>query len=169
MRYQRCVTSCGAIVLVLVVTGCGSSSNSGPTKAQYVAKVDAICKSAGSKTAPLVSKVVAGGASLASGSARAAHELAPVLQQLHATGAASIAQLRALKQPIGESSKIEGFLSPLTNVVAAVGQAASSLSAGQPSGALGLLAQVESDAQQTMSAAQAYGVAACGSVLSALG
>ena len=92
-----------------------------------------------------------------------------MLAQLHDTAAGSLAQLRALSRPKGENTKIEGFLSPLTDVVEAAGQAASSLDAGQASAALGLLAQVQSDAQQATSAAQAYGVAPCGSVLSALG
>ena len=155
---------------MLLLVGCGSSSSSsGPTKAQYVAKADAICSAAGAKTAPLISKLVAGGASLASGSASGARELAPVLAKLHDEAAASLAQLRALKQPKGEAAKIESYLSPLTNVVAAAGQAAASLRAGQAAPALGLLGQVQSDAQQATSAAQAYGVAPCGSVLSALG
>ena len=168
---MRGAALCGAAVLVLA--GCGSSNSSsssnGPTKAQFVSKADAICKAAGEKTAPLVSKLLAGGAGLASGSATAARELAPIVAKLHEYAAASLAQLQALKRPKGEASAIQTFLSPLSNVVGAAGQAASSLGSGQGSAALGLLAQVQTEAQQATKAASAYGVAPCGSVLAAIG
>jgi hypothetical protein len=157
------------LVALAVLAGCGSSSSSAPTKAEYVAKADAICKAAGEKTAPLVTKLESSAGAIASGSATVAREVAPVLVKLHEVGASSLSQLRALKEPTGEKAAIEKYLSPLTNVVAAAGQAASSLGAGQPSAAFGLLAQVESDAQQATSAAGAYGVAPCGSVVAAIG
>jgi hypothetical protein len=169
-RWSQRLALCGAAALALAGCGSsGSSASSGPTKAQYVAKADAICKAAGEKTAPLISKLVAGGAGLASGSASAAHELAPVVGKVHEYAAASLTQLRALERPKGEASAIEKFLSPLSNVVGAAGQAASSLSSGQGSAALGLLAQVQTEAQQATKAASAYGVAPCASVVAALG
>lgn len=157
----------GAIAAVLA--GCGSSSNSGVTKAQYVAKADAICKAAAAQTGPIVGRIIAAGPALASANAKTAKEIAPLVGRLHEQAASSLAQLRALKEPNADHSGIERFLSPLTNVVGAVGQAASTLRAGQGSAALGLLAQVQPEAQQAASAAQAYGVGPCGSVLSALG
>ncbi len=158
------------LLVGLLLAGCGSSSKpSGPTKAQYVTKADAICKAAGEKTAPLISKLEAGGAALASGSPAAARELATVVGGLHEYGASALTQLRALKQPKGEKTAVESFLSPLSNVVSAAGQAASSLSSGQGSAALGLLADVQSEAQKATKAADAYGVAPCGSVVAAIG
>jgi hypothetical protein len=159
------------LVLGLLLAGCGSSSGtpSGPTKAQYVAKADAICKAAGEKTAPLISKLEAGGAALLSASPAAARQLSTVVGGLHEDGSSALAQLRALKQPTGEKTAIESFLSPLSNVVSATGQAASSLGSGQGSAALGLLAEVQAEAQKATKAADAYGVQPCGSVVSAVG
>lgn len=165
----RGIALLGVLVSLVLVAGCGSSSKSGPTKKEFVASADAICTAAAKVTAPLIAKLEASGAALATGSAKAARELAPVLAKLHEEGASSLARLRALKRPAGEKAAIERFLSPLTDVVSAAGQAASSVAAGQGSAAIGLLAQVESDAQQATSAASSYGVAPCGSVVSAIG
>lgn len=162
-----CLLLAGA--LLASCGGSSKSSSSAPTKAQYVAKADAICEAVGRKTAPLLSKLEASGPALLAGSATAAHEAAPLLRELHSEASASLSQLRALRAPKGDGAAIERFLSPLTNVVAAAGQAASSVSAGNASSALGLLAQVETDAQRANSAARAYGVAPCGSVVSAIG
>lgn len=172
MANVRRLALCGAAALSLLASACGSSSSSksgAPTKAQYVAKADAICKAAGEKTAPLIAKLESSGASLASGSAKAARELAPVVEQLHTDAAASLSQLRGLQRPDGQHAATESFLSPLTDVVGAAAQAGSSLSAGQGAAALGLLAQVQTDAQQASSAARAYGVGPCGSVVAAIG
>lgn len=162
-----------ALTLALALVGCGGggshNSSSAPTKAQYTAKADAICKSAAAITAPLIAKLESSGPALATGSASVARELAPIVSKLHEVGSSSLAKLRALKPPAGQAGAVEEFLSPLTNVVGAAGQAASSLSSGQGAAALGLLAQVETDAQQATSAARAYGVAPCGSVVAAIG
>jgi hypothetical protein len=164
VRSSRLLTVCAAAALAPALGACGSGSSSGPTKKQYVAKADAICNAAAAKTAPLISRVAAAGPALASGSPKTAREIAPALKQVYEEGAASLAELQALKQPDGDKKAIEGFVSPLTNVVAADSQAYSSLSAGQAAAALGLLAKVQADAQRVTSAAQAFGVAPCGRV-----
>ncbi len=171
MRSPRGLLVCGVFALALALAACGSSKPkaSGPTKAEYITKANAICKAAGEKTAPLISKLEAGGAALASGSPAAARELASVVAKVHEYGVASLSQLRSLKQPKGEAAAIERFLSPLSNVVAAAGQAASSLGSGQASAALGLLAHVETEAQAATKAADSYGVTPCGSVVAVVG
>lgn len=159
-----------AVSGLLALAGCGGSS--GPSKAQYVAKADAICTTAHTQTAPLIQQVAAAGASLASGGAGAAsgaRRLASVVQRLHDVAAAGLAQLRALRQPSGDHAAIERFLTPLASVVDAIGQAATALGSGQAPQALALLQQVAPVAQQVASAAQAYGLTQCGSVVSALG
>jgi Tfp pilus assembly protein PilP len=156
-----------AVSGLLALSGCGGSS--APSKSQYVAKADAICSVAHNKTAPLIGQVIAAGASLASGNAKSARQLAPVVQRLHAAAAAALAQLQALRQPSGEHAAIERFLTPLASIVEAIGKATTAMSSGQAPQALGLLAQVQPVTQQATSAAQAYGVPQCGTVVSALG
>ena len=162
-----------ALVGAIALAGCGgsshSSTSSAPTKAQYLQQIDAICSAVAAKTEPLVHQLTAAAPSLASGSPQAARQVAPLVEKLHQYGATSLAQLRALKAPAGEQKAVEAFLSPLTNVIAAAGQAASSLSAGQVGPAVGLLSEVESNAQQATTAARAYGAPPCGAVVSALG
>ena len=154
------------LLLALAVAACGGSTKSGPTKAEYVAKLDAICKTAAEKTAPLLKQLEADAPAILSGNASRGREVAPVVQHLHEYGVSILSQLRALKQPKGEKAAIERFLSPLTNVVSAAGAAATSLSSGQVTGTLGLLEQVETQAGQAGSAATAYGAGPCGSVVS---
>lgn len=164
MRSSCLLSVCAAAALIPGLAACGSSSSGGPTKEQYVAKADAICNAASTKTAALISKIAAAGPALASGSAKAAREIAPTVRQVHEQGAASLAELRALKQPKGDKKAIEGFVVPLTNIVAAIREAASSLSAGQASTALAHLANVQADVEREISAAHAFGVARCGGV-----
>ncbi|MFI4985493.1 MAG: hypothetical protein ACHP93_04140 [Solirubrobacterales bacterium] len=166
MHLARPITA-GAVGGLLVLAGCGGSS--GPSKAQYVAKADAICTTAHTQTAPLIQQVTAAGASLASGGAPSARRLATVVRRLHDVAASGLARLRALRQPSGDHAAIERFLAPLASVVDAIGQAATALGSGQAPQALGLLQQVQPVAQQVTSAAQTYGLQQCGSVLSALG
>lgn len=164
MRSSCLLSVCAAAALVPALAACGSSSSGGPSKAQYVAKADAICNAASTKTAALISKIAAAGPALGSGSAKAAREIAPTVKQVHEEGAASLSQLRALKQPKGDKKAIEGFVVPLTNIDAAISQAASSLSAGKASTALAQLANVQADAEGEISAAHAFGVARCAGV-----
>ena len=169
----RRLALCGALALTLLAAGCGSSkkssSSSATTKAQYVARAEAICRAVGQKTGPLIAKLESAGPSLLSGGAQSARELAPVVEDLHADAASSLSELRALKRPKGLDEGVESFLSPLSNVVGAAAQAASSLSSGQGSAAIGLLAQVQAEAQRATKAADAVGLAPCGGVLAALG
>jgi hypothetical protein len=164
MRSSRLLSVCATAALVPALVACGSSSSSGPSKAQYVAKADAICNAASNKTAALISRIASAAPALASGSPKAAREIAPTLKQVQEEGAASLAELRALKQPKGDKKAIEGFLSPLTNIVTAIGQAAGSFSAGQPSTALSQLANVQGDVERGIGAARAYGVGRCAGV-----
>jgi hypothetical protein len=156
-----------AVSGLLAVASCGGGG--GPGKAQYIAKADAICQGAQTRTAPLIEQITAAGASLVSGGASSARRLATVVQRLQAVAARSLAQLRALRQPSGDRTAIERFLTPLASVVDAIGQAATALRSGQAPQALTLLLQVPPVAQEVTSAAQAYGLRQCGSVVSALG
>src|SRR5208283_948947 len=129
---------CCALACALLLAACGGSSSSGPTKAEYIAKVDAICKTTSEKTAPLIKQLEGAATGIVAGNPARAREAAPVVERLEQYGSSALAQVRALPQPHGEKAAIERFLSPLTNVVSAAGQAASSLHSGQAGGALGL-------------------------------
>lgn len=162
-----------AIVLVAAVVGVVlgvtlSGGRGGPSKATYLGRADAICKTARSQTDPLIKQIAVTAASLASGAQGSAQKLAALAEKLHAEAAADLARLRALAQPSGDHAAIERFLTPLHTVVAAIGMAASVLRGGQPLQALGLLQAVQPAAQQLTSAARAYGLADCSRLLAAL-
>lgn len=155
----------GGLLAVLALAGCGSSA---PTKAQYDAKANAICASAGAKTAPLIREVTAGAAALASGNVHGVPALASAVTHLHETGTQTLAELQKLEQPSGGHAAIESFLTPLGSVVSAIGKAAEDLDKGQAQQALGVLEQIRPTSQQATAAADAYGMTSCGTVLAAL-
>jgi hypothetical protein len=148
-----------------VLAGCGGSS--GPTKAQYIEKADAACAAAHTQTAPLIESVLASTATaLRSPSAAGARLLAADVQRLHAIALADLAKLKAVKQPSGEHAAVERFLKPLSSAIETVGQAGAALSSGQGAHGLALLEQLQSTLPQLASAASAYGLKQCESVLS---
>ena len=157
-----------AISGLLVLSGCGGGSG-GPGKAAYVAKANAICQSASSQTAPLIKQVTSLAGSLTSGRSSAAPHLAGTLSRLHTVAADYLARLQRLKQPSGDRAAIKRFLTPLAQVVDAIGKAGAAVGSGQVPAALGLLEQAGPVAQDATSAAQAYGMRQCETVLSALG
>jgi hypothetical protein len=157
-----------AISGLLALSGCGGGGG-GPGKSAYIAKANAICQSASSQTAPLIKQVTSLAGSLSSGSSSAAQRLADTLARLHTVAAGYLAQLQRLKQPSGDHAAINRFLTPLAQVVDAIGKAAAAVSSGQVPAALGLLEQAGPVAQDATSAARAYGMRECETVLSALG
>ncbi len=156
-----------ALSSVLALAACGGSS--GPSKSQFVAKSDAICKATQAQTTPLIHQITAGGAALITGGASAARQIAPTVQRLHTVAASGLTKLKALAQPSGDHAAIQKFLTPLASVIDAIGKAATALSQGQGPQALALLQQAQPLAGAVTSAAQAYGLPRCESVISALG
>jgi hypothetical protein len=157
-----------AVALALAACGGGggttttTSAAKAPSKAVYVHEVDAICLTVKAQTGPLIKQVLPLAESLEiSGSAAAATKLASIVGTLHSETAADLAKLRLLAQPAGAHAAIERFVSPLSTIVAAVGQAGTTLRSKTPSNAIGLLAQLSSTAQQVKSAARAYGLVTC--------
>lgn len=149
--------------VMFLVAGCGSST---PTRSQYTASANAICRSASVRTVPLVKQLATAAAALSSSASQTgAREFAGALQELHATAAASLTKLRALKQPPADHAAIERLLTPFTTVTDALGDAASAITAGQPEKALTELERAAPAAQQITNAARAYGLAECATVL----
>ncbi len=154
------------LAVALVLAGCGSSA---PTKSQYIAKAGAMCATASAQTAPLIKQVTASAVALSTGGASAATRLASAVSQLHTVASSNLEKLQNLEQPSGEHATIERFLTPFASVVSAIGQAATALGKGQAQQALGLLEQIRPSSEQATSAARAYGLTQCETVLSALG
>lgn len=160
-RTLAALAGCGALLLA----GCGAGS---PTKAQYTANANAICRTTGTQTAPLVEQLTTAAASLGSSGQSAAGELAGALTKLHAVTAGALAKLRALRQPASERTTIELFATSFATVDDALAEAAKA-AAGDPQLALAQLERAAPAAQQMVSAARAYGMDACENVLSVLG
>jgi hypothetical protein len=177
MAARRRLAASLAIVFaaLLALAACGGSGPSSssttskpkaPTKAQYVRQVDAICRTVETQTAPLVKQVVPLAEALViGGTPNAATKLASLVSTLHTDAAADLAHLRALTEPSGAHAAVERFLSPLSTIVASVGQAVTTLRGKTPANAVGLLSQLSSTAQQVKTAARAYGLVQCEQVL----
>ena len=161
-----------AVVLLssaLAVAACGGSSKpSGPTKAQFAAKADAVCATTRAQINPLITKLVSGVEQLLGGGSSTAAKLVPSVKQLHDYAAAGLAKLRALAQPPGDHAKIAKFLTPLTTIVSSIGGAATALASGNGSPALLQLEQDAKLATQVTSAAQHYGLGKCATLFSGL-
>ncbi len=154
--------------LILAVAGCGGSSSAGG-KPRYVVRANTICRAAQAETAPLVTRVTAAAGSAVTGDRAARQRLAADLQQLHTIAGRYLAQLRQLRPPAGDQAAIRGFLTPLGEIVDAVGAAGSAVAADQMPQALALLQRAAPVAQEASDRAQAYGVGQCASVLPPLG
>jgi uncharacterized lipoprotein YmbA len=169
---ERAVAAVLVVAGLLVLAGCGSST---PSKSQYIAKADAICQATRTQTTSLIGQVTSKAASFASAARSAqpsaAAQLASTLQRLRAVLAGDLAQLQKLERPSGENehAAIERFLTPFAAIVGEIGQAATALGGPQASQTLVLLARLQSDTQQMTSAAQAYGLKQCATVLPAAG
>ncbi|MGH2843744.1 MAG: hypothetical protein ACRDKL_09195 [Solirubrobacteraceae bacterium] len=147
-----------------LLSACGSSSL---TKADYNVKANAICRTAGSKTGPLITRLTAAAESLmSSGGHSASPALIGELRQLHGTAASTLAKLRALKPPT--SGRIDQFLTPFATVTAALGHATEDAGAGRLQKALLEMEAVAPTSQRMTSAAKAAGLTACANALAAV-
>jgi hypothetical protein len=157
-----------AAASALLAPGCGSS---GPTKAQYTASANAICRTAGAQVTPVVRKLTGSAAALNSGNQAAAQEATGALQELHTVTSAALTKLQALPQPSAGHAPVERFLSALASVSAALGRAATT-AAASPSQFQQALAQMETAApagQRMVAAAWAYGMTQCATLFTGLG
>jgi hypothetical protein len=155
-----------AVAGALLAAGCASSA---PTRAQYVASANAICRAASAQTGPLVRRLTAAAGSLSAGNQAAAREAAGTLQQLHAVTSATLAKLRALQQPAAGHAAIERVSSSLASVTAALDRAAAGAATGQLQQALAELQAAAPAAQQMALAAGAYGMTRCATLFAGLG
>jgi hypothetical protein len=161
-----------ALALLLTaaaLAGCGGGSAAhGPTRAGYIAKADAICRSAHAQTNQLISKIKALAPALLIGGTAAAPSAPGLVAQLHTVAAADLARLRALAQPSADRAAIAKFLDPLASIVSAMGKALADLRAGHAVDAAARFSNAIPTAQAVRSAAVAYGFKDCPSLLAAL-
>jgi len=158
-----------AAASALLAAGCGGSS--GPTKAQYTASANAICRTASAQAVPVVRKLTGAYAALSAGNQAAGREATGALQELHTATDTALTKLRVLQQPSAGQAPIERFLSALAAVSAALGRAATT-AAASPSQFQQALAQMQAAApagQRLVVAAGAYGITRCATLFTGLG
>jgi hypothetical protein len=153
------------LAAVVLVAGCGGAKSkpSGPTRAQYIAQVNAICRATKVKAAPQLHALSSAGSSL--NPAKIAG-LGPLGQQVRVTANAYLTQLEAVPQPAADAAAISNFLTPTRETVAAIGKAANELSAGNALAAIGGLNEIQALANAANAAAASYGLSDCAKVLS---
>lgn len=165
--------SARALALLLTaaaIAGCGGggSASHGPTRAAYIAKADAICRSAQAQTNQLISKIKALAPTLLIGGTAAAPAAPGLVAALHSVAAADLARLRALAQPSGDHAAIAKFLDPLASIVSALGKALADLRAAHAIDAAALFSDAIPTAATVRSAAVSYGFKDCPKLLAAL-
>ena len=162
-----------ALALVLTaaaLAGCGggASTSHGPTRAAYIGRADAICRSAQAQTNQLISKIKGLATTLLIGGTAAAPAATGLVATLHVVAAADLARLRGLAQPSGDHAAIAKFLDPLASIVSALGKALADLRAGHAVDAAALFSDAIPTAQTVRSAAISYGFKDCPKLLAAL-
>jgi hypothetical protein len=152
-----------SVIAALALAGCGGSS--GPTRSQYVAKANVVCADARTQTAPLIASLKSAIGSLLSGGSE--KPLVRIATRLDAVAAATLARLRSIKQPGSDHTKIAAFLTPLTAVVADLGQLARAVAAGDTTGALAALERQQATKAKVVRSAHSYGLGRCSTLLAA--
>ena len=149
---------------------CGGrgGGSSGPTKAQFDSKANAICKNAAAQTAPLEKAVATGVPALATGATSALGTLTTDLGKIHTDASAALAKLRALKQPSGASKQIGKFLTPLSSIIDSIGKGATALGQRNAAAAISALEGAQALPRQIATAAGDYGLTQCGAIFSSL-
>ncbi len=156
-----------ALVIVVVLVASNGSSSSSETP--YTMRANAICRTAGRTTGPLIQRLTTAAESLiSSGGKNTSPHVAGELRQLHETATWTLAKLRAIKEPITDRTSIDQFLTAFAVVTKALGLAVNTAAAGQLQKALLEVESVASASQQMTSAAKSSGLTACESALAAL-
>ena len=149
----------------VVLAGCGGGGGGGggPSKAEYVAQADAICRSTKTQAAPLIQRL---SAAVSSPSAAHLRRAATIVGELRTIGTAYLSQLRALEQPGDDTTAIARFLTPTGRVVGLLAEARTALERGAAIEALGVLQNAQPLDAEAGAAARAYGFSRCGSLIS---
>jgi hypothetical protein len=143
-----------AIVVVLMLGACGTARTTADmTKAQFIARADAICRAAEAKLAYI--------RQLAAKLGRAP-SAPPVMRQEVAAARLATARLEALPEPPGESEAIDRWLTART-VAATVASDAAEAPPGEDKAAVkDVFAQLEVARAREARLGRQYGLEACG-------
>ena len=147
----------------LAACGGGGDEDEGPTRAQYIARADRVCRDTTTQARPLLRRLVTAASGLTPPPART---LAPVGREVHELARGHLARLRAIEQPQDERTAIAAWLKQTQAVVAAIGRSAAALSAGRRAEAFGTLQATQTSASQANAAASDLGLSDCATVLS---
>ena len=137
-------------VTAVVATGCGSS---GPSKASYVAKANAICATYNAKGKAIPQPNSAGGVKAAAG----------YLDQVVGVMSDETGKLKALKTPKGDGQKLASIYSQQQAQVTKLKAAVTQLNSGNASAASSAIDQLTSGNPAVDSAFDSYGLTTCGS------
>ena len=163
----------GALVvvaaLVTVVALVASNGSGTSSKSPYAIRANAVCRTVGRTTGPLIERLTSAAESLmSSGGKKTSPHVTGELRQLYGTATVTLAKLRAIKEPITGRTSIEQFLRASAVVTKALGRAVKAAAAGQLQKALLEVESVASVSQRMTSAAKSSGLTACENALAAL-
>ncbi len=154
------------VVIVALVASNGSGASS---ESSYNVRANAVCRTAGRTTGPLITRLTTAAESLiSSGGKKTSPHVTGELRELHGTATVTLAKLRAIKEPATDRTSITQFLTAFAVVTRALGRAVTTAAAGQLQQALLEVESVASASQQMTSAAKSSGLTACASALAAL-
>ncbi len=154
--------------LVTVVALVASSGSGTSSESSYTLRANAVCRTAGRKTRPLIERLTTAAESLiSSGEDKASPHATGELRELYGTATVTLAKLRAIKEPTDRTS-IGQFLTAFAIVTKALGRAVNTAAAGQLQKALLEVESAASASQQMTSTAKSSGLTACESALAVL-
>jgi hypothetical protein len=159
--------SAGALA-ALVLAGCGSTASppastgstaasGGNTRAQFIAKADALCKTARTKQGAVHGKA---------NSKTTASQLVPLLRQQSQIAKGLAASLTAVTPPTGDSAAVGRFEHAVTQLSVYSAALANSVHANHAFAARALALKLQSWRQQESLLGQGYGYKVCGSGVS---
>jgi len=147
---------------MLLVAGCGGSGDDGPTREQFIAEGDAICKRANEQIGALNERI--------SGIEASAHDAdevfsraAPILADGHAEQRKHVAEFRELEPPPADRDAFEEMVGAFDQAVALVGRLADAAKARDPARMASLGAEIEASRPRVRGVFQDYGFRECGS------
>jgi hypothetical protein len=149
-----------AVVAGMTVIGCGGAGTNaeGPSKADYIAKADAICTAEQSRREGLEHRVD----ELAPITADETHEVARLLRRASEDRKVEIRRLRALRPPVADARTPVSLFSFLAEESAGLEAWADAYDRRDSAGIRGFQAQIAEDSANASAIARHYGFQVCG-------
>jgi hypothetical protein len=150
----------GAVLSALALGACGgssgqfaSSSAPAPTKAQFVARADQLCRTQNTRLAPLSHRLA---------NATSPKDVVALLNQERTEVQAGIAALRAIPEPAADHRAIAGIIAQPASELTVVAKTAADLQHGDTTAFQTDAAQLKTVHQNYEHLAQSYGLHYCG-------